>query len=164
VRAELALDGVPQRGEPLGRLDVLLRGRPPVGDQVPRLGLELDLAALPRAPPHLHAGLEQGELVGPRGEAAVAAEVGQPAQHRDEGVVGALLGEVVGVGRAAAVDLEARRLQQQRVQLRDRGLALAAARVEAVEPALRLGVEGVHGGHRDQHAPLVARERDVLPG
>ena len=58
-----------------------LRLEPGAREQAPRLRLDRDLPALPRATPQLHRRLEQGELVGPRGEAAGAAEVVEPPQH-----------------------------------------------------------------------------------
>src|SRR5919198_5848811 len=98
-----------------------------VGYQGPALGLEWDFAPLPGAAADLDRRLEHRELVGPRGEAAIAAEVAELAQDGDERVIGALVGEVVVIvaaqmrkRRAAAVDLEPRCLQEQGVQGLDR--------------------------------------------
>ena len=91
----------------------------------------------------MDSGLEEGELVCPGREAAVASEVVELAQDGDEGVVGALLREVVVVvaaqvreRRAAAVDLIACRLQEQGVQRLDSCFALATGPAEPVDPRL----------------------------
>ena len=143
VAAEVAFDRAPQGGELLSRLDVLVGRRPIFGDQRPGLGLERHFAPLPGAAADLDPGLEQGEFVRPGGEAAVAAEVVELAQDGDEGVVGALVREVVVVvaaqvreRRTAAVDLEACRLQKQGVQVIDPRVALATSRAEPVDPRL----------------------------
>ena len=69
-------------------------------------------------------------------------------QDRDERVVGALLGEVVVVaaaqvrrGRPPAVDLEARRAQQQRMQLGECRIALGAGGAEPLDPDPGLPVD-----------------------
>jgi len=106
-------------------------------------------------PAHLHARLQQGELVGPGGEAAFAAEVVELAEQGDQGVVGALLGEVVvvaaaqvGQGGAAPRDLEAGGPEQQGVQLGDGGLALGPARPQAFQPEPRGFVAALGGPRR----------------
>ena len=135
VRGELLLDRQSQRSEQLGRLGVLAGSRRAVGDQLPAVAVDRDLAVLPEPPACPDAGLEQGELVGPGGEAAGAAEVVELREHGHERVVGALVGQVVGVGGGSApADLEARRSQEQRVQLRDRLVALAARRAQPGQP------------------------------
>src|SRR5947209_8130325 len=66
-----------------------------VDDQWPRLRLERDLASLPGSLAHVGGGFVERELVRPGREAAVATEVAQLAQDRDERVVRALLGQIV---------------------------------------------------------------------
>jgi hypothetical protein len=85
-----------------------------LGDKGPALGLQWDFAPLPGAAAHFGSGLEQRQLVGPGGQAAIAAELKELGQYGDERVVSALLGEVVVIiaaqlrkRRPAAVDLEA---------------------------------------------------------
>ena len=148
-----------------------------VGECRPGLLGDRDLAALPGPAADLDARLQQGELVGPGGEAAFAAEVVELAQHRHQRVVGALLGEVlvvvaaqVGQRGAAAVDLEAGRLEQQGVQLGHRGLPLGPSRAGAPARAASL-VGGLGGGlcgdldrhrhHRCCHALLATGGRAV---
>ena len=63
----------------------------------PAVGLERDLASVPWASAQLHGGLEEGELVCPRREAAVSAVGVQLAQDGDERVVRRVHREVVEV-------------------------------------------------------------------
>ena len=80
-------DGVAHRADQLGRLRVLAGRGAAVGEARPALVLERDLAPLPRAPANLHPRLEQRELVGPRGEAALAAVGVELAHDRHQRVV-----------------------------------------------------------------------------
>lgn len=98
------------------------------GEAVPAVGVEHELAGLPRATTHADAGLEERELVRPRREAACAAEVVALGEDGNERVVGCLGGEVVELLAAcereagpAPGDLEPRGAQQQRVQAGDGG-------------------------------------------
>src|SRR5205823_8081828 len=65
------------------------------GDGGPRLRLDRNLPALPGAAPELDRRLEEGELVRPRGEPALAAEAIEPGEDRDQCVVRGLVGDVV---------------------------------------------------------------------
>jgi hypothetical protein len=124
----------------------------------PVVGRRGELASVPRAAPDLHRRLQERELVGPGGEAAVAAEVVELGQDGHERVVGALDGEIVEVGVAqvraatAARDLEARGAQQQRVQAGDRPVALGTVRAQSGEPRFGVAVVGDIGvcGQRGQ--------------
>ena len=116
-----------------------------VARQLPLLVAQRDLPAVPRPAARLHAGLEQHELVRPGREAARAAEGVELGQDRDERVVGRLHGEVVALalrhvpeGSAAAVQLEARAAQEQRVKGGDRLLAHGRGPPQRGEPALRV--------------------------
>ena len=109
--------------------------------------------SLPGATARLHARLEQRELVGPGREAALRRGSVELAQQGDHGVVRGLGGQVldlvvrdVAQHGPAAAQLEARRAQQQLVQLRERGLAHGGRAVQGGEPfvARHLG----DGGHR----------------
>jgi hypothetical protein len=78
------------------------------------------------------------ELVGPGGKATFAAIIAQLGEHRDQSVVGALVGEVVEViaakvpqGGATATHLEARRAEQQGMEIPD---SLLAGRTPTVQP------------------------------
>jgi hypothetical protein len=87
-----------------------------------------------------HARFEQGELVGPGGEAAGAAVVVQLGQNGHQRVVGALLGEVLAVGRrprgGAAVHLEVGGAQQQLVQPLHGPVVFGPGRPQPIQPAL----------------------------
>src|SRR4051812_46540898 len=104
------------------------------------------LTALPRTAPEPHADLEQCELVRPGREAAVATESVELVQDRDQSVIGALIGEIIGVreGCAAPVDLETGGTQQQLVQLLDR---LGAPGAERFDPRVDQLGHGIHTGH-----------------
>ena len=114
----------------------------------PPVGLQRELAAVPWAPAHLHSGFEQGELVCPGGEAAVAAVGMELCQDRDECVVCRLHGEIIDAVRAgdgdrrpSPADLEAGRAQEQRVQTLDGVVALASSARQPSYPRIRLDVE-----------------------
>jgi len=107
---------------------------------------------LPRALAQLHGRLEQRELVRPRGEAALPAELVETAEDAEHRVVRRLEGDLVelvasqmGQPRASTTDLEPSRAEEQRVQLLDR---------ELVRPPLVVQVcqEGVAGRRRDHAA------------
>lgn len=74
MRGETGADPALHRSDQLAALDRRLGAQRP-GDEVPRLGLERDLTVLPRTAADLHRSLEQRELVGPRGETALAAKL-----------------------------------------------------------------------------------------
>ena len=168
-----SLDGAAQRCEQLAGLRV--RGGPGGGgrDQLPALGVKRDLAAVPGPAPCLHAGLEQGELVRPGGEAAGAAVVAELRQDRHERVVGALLCEVRGVrSRTAARDLEAGGAEQEVVQALHGAVALQL-RTTAVRRATRAtrrreraGRPGRRNGARDpsRYPRASARGERRTPG
>ncbi len=153
VGREVAGDRLPDGGQQLGHLGVAVRRGARIGERRPARGIEGHLAVVPRAPAHLHARLEQGELVGPGGEAALAAVGVELGQHRHERVVGALVGDVVELlaadvarGARSAADLEARGAQEQLVQSPDAlGMDARVAGAQHREPLARVGV----GGRRD---------------
>src|SRR5205085_4969972 len=108
---ESRLDPLAYAGEQLRLLDVGLRRR----ERLPRLRVERHLPATPGAAAHLHGRLQERELVRPRLEAALAAEIVEPPEDRHRRVARRLLREVVELARgelrehaAAAEDLEAR--------------------------------------------------------
>src|SRR6185437_6608914 len=80
VGGEVYLDRLLQSPQDLAQLDIVLWQLHAIGDHRPARGLELHLAALPYMPADLDRGLQQRELVGPGGEATVAAEVRELAQ------------------------------------------------------------------------------------
>src|SRR5262249_42741717 len=100
-----------------------------VGQAGPVLGVEPGMRRAPEMTAELGGDLEDDELVGPGGEAALAAEAGQLAPDGDQGGGGRLVGEVVERGavdaraRAAAAQLAAGRTEQQPVQALVRRLA-----------------------------------------
>ena len=130
MRAEVALDRVPQVGEQLRRLEVLLRRRAAAGISSQRSGSSWTSRPCHARRRTFTPASSSANLYAHVVKRLSPRKSGSWRSTGDERVVGALLGEVVArrraAGRAAAVDLEARRLQQQRVQLRDRGVALAA--------------------------------------
>jgi hypothetical protein len=157
MRGELLLNRLADRAQQLAGLGILVGCRAAIGDQPPALGLERDLAALPGAPANLDRRFEQGELVGPRGEAAVAAEVVELGDDGEQGVVGALLREVVEVstpqvreGGAAASHLEPRGTDQQLAQLTHRLVTLPALAAQPAQPGARLEVGLGRRSHRTQ--------------
>src|SRR5262249_55404980 len=118
----------------------------------PLLGLERDLTPLPGALAQLHGRLDQRELVRPRCEAALAAELVEAAEDAESRVVRRLesgLVELVPAPMwqrgAPARHLEPRRAEQQRVQLLD---------CELSRPPLSLQIcqERVAGRRRDHAA------------
>ena len=144
MRRQRLGDAVAHGRDQLGALGVGIRRAAPVGKLRPAVGLERDLMPVPGALAHLHGGLEQRELVGPRREAAVAAIRVQLAHDRHQGVIGGLHREIIEFSRArpaAASDLEARSAQQQRVERYDRLLVPAAGSRERFDPPERLGVD-----------------------
>jgi hypothetical protein len=143
---EGVVDPAPDRRQQLLPLRFLLGRRRAVVEEGPALGLERNLAPLPRATSQLRRRLEQSELVGPGREAALAAEVVEFPEHRHQRVVGALERDVVEVAapevwerRPAPSDLEPRRPQQQLVELGDRLVPDGALRAKAGDPGLALG-------------------------
>src|SRR5215216_958842 len=86
MRREGFVDAHPHGGEQLG-LFAVLDGAARAGECLPTLGVERDLAALPRSTAERDGDFEQRELVGPGREAAQAAVRVQTAEHRDERVV-----------------------------------------------------------------------------
>src|SRR4029453_8776758 len=95
VRGQGSLDRRPQGIERLRSLELLVGGAAALSEPLPTLGVEHDLPPLPSAPPKLHSGLKQGELVGPGSEAARAAKVIELRQDRHQGVVRRLHGDVI---------------------------------------------------------------------
>ena len=133
VGCQLAADALADRSEQLPALGGDVGPLGSVGEAVPGLGVEHDLAVLPGAPADANSGLEQRELVDPGREAARAAEVVELGQHGHERVVGGLHGEVVELLAAherhagpAPRHLEPRRAHQQLVQSHDRRAVFAA--------------------------------------
>jgi len=85
-------------------------------ERAPGVVLERDLPALPGSFAQFDRCLEQGELVDPGREAAIAAEIVETLEHAYERIVGRLVGDVFEVvaaqmrkRRAPTGDLEARR-------------------------------------------------------
>ena len=76
VGAEAALDLLAEGRDQVTGLGLVRDATPRVGEDRPGLVLERDLASLPGAAADLDPRLEQGELVGPGGEAAFAAKLG----------------------------------------------------------------------------------------
>src|SRR5215204_6742409 len=93
MRRQLGLDRARDLAQQLATLRLGVRRGARIREPRPVLGLERDLAPLPREAPDLHRRLQQAELVRPRGEAALAAEALELGQHRNEGVVGGLDGQ-----------------------------------------------------------------------
>ena len=132
----------------------------PTRPDSPVLGLDRDLLALPRAPAQLNRRLEQAELVGPRGEAALAAVGLELAEDCEHGVAGGLVGKVVEIP-SAHMRMEPRR---RLISNRAAPSSSSCRRRRAPSPALpsiaqsetqardrhrgrrgRVGVEGVTG-------------------
>ena len=123
----------PNGAHQLTGLGVLVGRRAPVGDRAPVFSLEWDLASLPGAAAELDRGFEQGELVRPGREPALAAEVVELGEDGQQRVVGALLGEVLAIaapqvrqGAAAAAHLEASGLEQELPEVAQGLVALGA--------------------------------------
>jgi hypothetical protein len=168
VGREGALDGGPDRAEKLAGLGVLVGRVSTIGDARPRVGVEGDLTVLPRPPSGLHPRLEQGELVRPGREAAVATEVVELGEDRHQRIVCALPHEIVqgrSVTARTAVDLMARRGHEQRVQLADRAVPLRARAPQALQPGVRRGVGGPERhrniGTRRRHGDDHRKRRSV---
>src|SRR5262249_57202274 len=112
-RRQHFVDRVLQAREQLPLLDGG-RGRRRIRRETgPLLRLEWDLPSLPRALAQLHGRLEQRELVRPRGEAALPAELVETAEDAEHRVVRRLEGDLVelvasqmGQQRASTADLE----------------------------------------------------------
>ncbi|MBW3653271.1 MAG: Maf family protein, partial [Actinobacteria bacterium] len=160
--------GKPRDEDEAVRMLSTLRGRShvvwtgvAVADQRPRIGLQGDLAVPAAATACLHAGLVDGELVRPRGEAAAALERVELVEHVHRSVVGGLHRQVVAVaGRqrpGTAGCLEPGGTQQQRMQVCDGLLTLGTGRTQCGQP-LRGRV--VHVAHR----PLCVRVGGDLHG
>ena len=119
---------------------------PPVREARPPVGLEWELALVPRPSSHGRGGLEQRELVRPGREAAVPAVAVKLPQDGHQRVVRRLVSEVVEVpcrgrrARPAPSYLGDGCAQKQRVQALYGGVALGSRRVERAEPGGRLGV------------------------
>ena len=172
MRGQRLGDAVAHGGDQLRALGVGVRRAPPVSELRPAVGLERDLARLPRALAHLHGGLQQRELVDPCREAALPAIGVQLAHDRHQCVVRCLsckIVELARAGAAAASDLKARRAQQQRVERFDRFVMPAAPAGERLDPADRFGVGAgsveswrgfVHGGpgHANSDRPYLCSQ------
>src|SRR4051794_14707669 len=81
VRREDLLDGALERVEHVPLLGLGLRAEVAAREDRPRLRLERQLTSLPRALAQLHRRLEERELVRPRREPALAAEVAETTEH-----------------------------------------------------------------------------------
>src|SRR5438132_1717616 len=142
-RGQRRADALADRLEQCGALGIVLGAGPRVGEALPMLRLERHLAVSPGAPAHLHRCLEQRELVRPGAEAALAAEVVEATQHRDGGVAGSVLGELVELDRGELGEsagppehLEPRRPQQEPMEACHCLLAADALRIEVAMPLL----------------------------
>ena len=152
---QLVLDGVLDGAYQLARLGIEVGRRAVVAEYRPVLGPDRHLTALPGTAADLDGRFEQRELVRPGREAAVAPEVVQFRQDGDEGVVGALLGQIllvtatqVGERARAAADLEASGLEQQLAQLAERFVALRPGGLQPPVERTRLRVRvGCCGRH-----------------
>ena len=141
MRRQRRLHGIAEHREQLAALDTLLSGLPRGRQLGPGQVVDGDLAAVPRAPAGLHARLEQRELVRPGGEAARSPEAVELAEDRHQCVVRGLHGEILdlrgpdpGELSAPAPELEARRPQEERVQLGQRALARVGRPLERRDP------------------------------
>ena len=113
-----------------------------VGEPLERLGrARRELAVAPGVAADGDARRVDRELVGPRREAAAALEALEPRHHREQRVVGGLVGDVVELGvlrdperRGAPPNLVGTRAQQQAVQLPHGMVVLRAGRGEWAEP------------------------------
>src|SRR5262249_20266830 len=126
--------------EPAYRCDPML-------ECLPALVLDGHLAAQPALPPYRDAGLVEGELPRPGREAAVTAKVVETPEDREERVVCRLGRELLEPVGPEAVELRppraervARGPQQQRMELRERPVAVGALAAQALEPGARLGL------------------------
>src|SRR5439155_10311190 len=123
--------------------DLLIRCEPDARKQVPGIGFERDLAALPGALAQLDGRFEHSELVHPSREAALAAKVVEVPEDADQRVAGGLVRDLlklltqVGQAAAAARRLEACGAQEQRVQTSDRLVASRAVGPKSAEPLAR---------------------------
>src|SRR4029079_9538301 len=95
LRGEIVSQRFSQHRHEFRLLDVFLRRRIDIRDMRPALRLEGNFASLPCAAPDLHCRFEERELVRPRGEASVAAEVVELPEDCHERVVGALVSKIV---------------------------------------------------------------------
>ena len=114
VLGEAVVDRALERLHQLPQLDLAFGPAGGIAHQRPNLRLEHHLPFLPCPPAKAHAGLEQGELVGPGGEAARAAVVVELGEHRHEGVIRGLDGDVVELLAAYASSAARRRATSKR--------------------------------------------------
>ena len=123
MQSQVVADALRQRPEDLGPLGARVGAGGRRRQLRPAVGVENDLAFLPGASAHPHAGLEQRELGGPGGEAARAAELVELGEHGHEGIVCGLHRNVVELVAAYVCErssparyLEPRRAEKQLVQ------------------------------------------------
>ena len=131
-----SLDRRPQRSEQLAPSRRPRRVPPSGRRSAPSVAVERTWRSCQSRRRVLDAGLEQGELVGPGGEAAGAAEVVELREHGHERVVGALVGQVVGVGGGSTPARTSKRAARRSsaCSSRDRLVALAARRAQPGQP------------------------------
>src|SRR6185312_9712949 len=128
---------------------------------------ERDLAPLPRALSHVGRCLIDRELVGPRCKATFTAELAQLAKNHNQRVVCALLGEVLVVpdaqvsGTPASAYLKARRPQEKRVQLDQRGVALRTRVLQTCDPGTRLLLDTRSGGRHARYRCRLIVQADL---
>ena len=108
----------------------------------------------------LRTGLDQSELARPRREATLPTEVGKSTQDRHHRVVRALTRKIVQVRtmkvrkhRAAAIDFEPRRAEQQGVQRGNCGVAVRTGMAQPIYPIVgrrpRIARNGIAYGAGD---------------
>jgi hypothetical protein len=130
VRRQHLCDSALQRFEQLALFGRGVGLEASTREEAPAFGLERHLAPLPGTFPQLHGRLQEGELVGPGGEAAGAAEVVEAPKDAHERVVGGfrcdvfeLVGAQMRERRPEPGDFKAGGAQEQRVQPCDRVFA-----------------------------------------
>src|SRR5438094_3678004 len=140
--------------------DLLIRCEPDARKQVPGIGFERDLAALPGTLAQLDGRFEQGKLVYPGREAAFAAKVVEVREDADQRVAGGLVRDLlklvtqVGQAAAAARRLEACGAQEQPVQTSDRLVASGTVGPKSEEPLARSVVDRWRCRRKYRHRPL----------
>src|SRR5215210_9572097 len=172
MSGQLALNRIPQAAHEIAALGLLLGGHPVALEEGPALRFEYHLVPLPRPPPELDAGFEQGELVGPRREPALPAEVVQFRQNGDERIVRRLRRDVLELlapdvreRGAPSTELMARSREQHGVKALRRLLADGSVcGSEGLDPGSRLRVDSALAGGRRaaRHAgPSYLHHRNV---
>ena len=169
MRGQDLLDRLPEGRQQLALLGLRVRFQAGAREQVPALGLERDLAALPRALAQLHGSLEQRELVDPGRETTGTAKVVEAPKDAHQRVVRGFQRDVVELAapemreaRPPPCDFEPRGADEQRMEASNRCLPSRLVGAELVEPAPRLLVERcrwLHGrlGDRFHHLDHTVR-------